>query len=57
MTPKDRKLAHKGDLTIPCPNRDCLVAVGKECKGLEKGIVHIGRRIKRLLLSAGRMPS
>ncbi len=44
--------AHRLDLELPCPGKACLAPVGKECLGLEPGIVHIGRRVKRLLTGA-----
>ncbi len=36
------------DLTIPCP--ECLEATGAPCAGPPEGIVHFGRRLKRLIL-------
>lgn len=44
------------DLLVTCPNRKCLQPEGKRCKnvvGLGPAPVHIGRRIKRLMLTAG----
>jgi len=41
---------HAVDLMVPCPVRLCGARAGKECKGLAPGIVHLGRRIKMLML-------
>jgi hypothetical protein len=49
MRRKKPPTMHAVDLQIPCPARGCLVRAGKECKGLRPGIVHFGRRLKRLL--------
>jgi hypothetical protein len=39
------------DAIVPC--KTCGAAEGVPCKGLKRNYVHIGRRISRLLLSAG----
>jgi hypothetical protein len=51
MNIAEKQLAdmHALDLSVPCPQKGCLRPKGKACKGLGKGIVHIARRIKRLL--------
>lgn len=45
MTLEER---HAFDLQIPCPN--CGVEQGKECLEFRPGVVHLGRRIKRLAI-------
>jgi hypothetical protein len=40
---------HERDLLIPCPAKACPAGYNEECVGTEKGIVHFGRRLKRLL--------
>lgn len=42
---------HQKDLVIPCPVKLCSALEGEECRGhdVKKGIVHFGRRVKRLL--------
>lgn len=40
---------HILDLVVACPARTCLSSPGNECKGLEPGTVHFGRRLLRLL--------
>lgn len=49
ITKRQAAEMHRKDLTIPCPAKGCRAAAGKECKKLEPGIVHFGRRLKRLL--------
>lgn len=41
--------AHLADLAVDCPARGCGAVVGAECVGTAPGIVHFGRRLKRLL--------
>ena len=42
---------HQKDLLIPCPVKLCSANEGEECRGhdTKRGIVHFGRRVKRLL--------
>jgi hypothetical protein len=42
----------EADAIVPCLT--CKVAEGVPCKGLKRGYVHIGRRVKRLLLTASK---
>lgn len=48
MTPP--KQTYRLDLATACPAKGCLAPVGRECKKLSPGIVHFGRRMKRLLI-------
>ncbi len=41
---------HDKDLIVDCPAKKCLAPERKECVGTEEGVVHFGRRLKRLLL-------
>ena len=40
---------HEKDLLVRCPNKGCEALKGAECKHTDPGIVHFGRRIRRLL--------
>lgn len=54
MNFSDQQLAemYRLDLKVPCPAKTCLRLKGRACKGLKKGTVHFGRRVKRLLTGA-----
>jgi hypothetical protein len=41
------------DLAIPCPAKKCRSAQWVPCKDLDVGVVHFGRRLKRLLSDVG----
>ena len=45
----DALTEHEKDLLVDCPVTKCRAAERKECVGTKKGVVHIGRRLKRLL--------
>lgn len=40
---------HEKDLLVDCPVTKCRAAERNECIDTEIGVVHIGRRVKRLL--------
>ena len=40
---------HEKDLLVDCPAKECRAAERKECVGMKAGVVHIGRRLSRLL--------
>jgi len=40
---------HCLDLVLDCPAKGCGAGAGQECRGLDSGIVHFGRRLLRLL--------
>jgi hypothetical protein len=46
ITKREIKAKHIADLAVEC---GCGAKVGHECVDTKPGIVHIGRRIKRLL--------
>lgn len=45
-----KKQEHQLDIAVQCPAKKCLAKSGKECKSLNVGIVHFGRRLKRLMV-------
>lgn len=39
---------HEKDLLVPCPT--CKVDEMEECRDANRGVVHFGRRLKRMLM-------
>jgi hypothetical protein len=37
------------DTSWPCTVKSCRARAGEPCRGLERGTVHFGRRVRRLL--------
>jgi hypothetical protein len=52
LTPN--KLDMNNDFAIPCPAKKCGAQVGEPCQGLSGNLVHFARRLKRILIQAGR---